>query len=121
MVLLFKGVHHFTRGRALPRFPSLTAWGIFAGLSRKCNHEFVIGRQAVICYRQVLSVRVRQALFAIGWGSWGISARRVVTEAKEIKPLKEKLSMKIPLRAASVKLMSFSPLAHRTLISECCG
>jgi hypothetical protein len=105
----------------LPRFPSLTAWGIFAGLSRKCNHEFVIGRQAVICYRQVLSVRVRQALFAIGWGSWGISARRVVTEAKEIKPLKEKLSMKIPLRAASVKLMSFSPLAHRTLISECCG
>jgi hypothetical protein len=33
-----------------------------------------------------------------------------VTEAKEIKPLKEKPSMKTSLRAASVKLISFSPL-----------
>jgi hypothetical protein len=36
-----------------------------------------------------------------------------VTEAKEIKPLKEKPSMKTPLRAASVKLISFFLLPRK--------
>jgi hypothetical protein len=43
-----------------------------------------------------------------------------VTEAKEIKPLKEKPSMKTPLRAAALADFFF-PAAHKTLISQCCG